>query len=85
MLAERFDFTVTDLGAGPELARVAVGGVINPAEVCFILTDGRPVAELTAERVARACSQRKVPFTRILNRRGAAAEVAAELAMRVMR
>lgn len=83
LLAERFEFTVTDLGAGPEFARVAVGGVLNPADVCFILTDGRRVAELTAERVARACRARRVPFTRVLNRPGGAAEVAVELAMRV--
>ena len=40
LLAERFGAVVTDLGAGPELARVAVGGVLNPADVCVVLTDG---------------------------------------------
>lgn len=80
LIAARFDFSVTDLGAGPELARVAVGGVLNPADLCFVLSDGRPVAELTAERVGKACRARKVPFARILNRPGQAKEVAAELA-----
>ena len=28
LIADRFQFTVTDLGAGPELTRVAVGGVL---------------------------------------------------------
>jgi hypothetical protein len=32
LLAERFEVVVTDPGAGPELARVAVGGVLNPAD-----------------------------------------------------
>jgi hypothetical protein len=80
LISDRFDFSVTDLGAGPELARVAVGGVLNPADLCFILSDGRRVAELTAERVARACRARDVPFVRVLNRRDEAKVVAAELA-----
>jgi cellulose biosynthesis protein BcsQ len=85
LIADRFDFSVTDLGAGPELARVAVGGVLNPADLCFVLSDGQPVAELTAERVGKACRARKVPFARVLNRRGMAEEVAAELAGSVWR
>ena len=80
LIAPRFDFTITDLGAGPELTRVAVGGVLNPADRCYVLTDGTPAAELTAERVERACRARKVPWTRVLNRRGEAADVAAALA-----
>jgi len=83
LIADRFDFSVTDLGAGPELARVAVGGVLNPAEICFVLSDGRPVAEVTARRVEEACRTRQVPYARVLNRRGEAEEVAAELAARV--
>ena len=79
LISERFAHSVTDLGAGPELARVAVGGVLNPADLCFVLSDGTPVAELTANRVERACSARDVPFQRVLNRRGAAEAVAAEL------
>lgn len=80
LISDRFDFIITDLGAGPELARVAVGGVLNPADLCFILSDGRPVAKLTADRVEQACRARRVRFRRVLNRRGEAAEVAAELA-----
>jgi cellulose biosynthesis protein BcsQ len=80
LLAERFDFTITDLGAGPDLTRVAVGGVLNPADLCFVLSDGRPVADLTAKRVELVCRARGVTFTRILNRRGQPAAVAAELA-----
>ena len=83
LIADRFQFSVTDLGAGPELARVAVGGVLNPADLCFVLSDGRPVAELTAERVGESCRARKVPFARVLNRRDEAEEVAAELAEQV--
>jgi CO dehydrogenase nickel-insertion accessory protein CooC1 len=80
LVAERFDFSVTDLGAGPELTRVAVGGVLNPADLCIVLTDGRRVSEQTAERVGEACRARKVPFVRVLNRRGEPEAVAAELA-----
>lgn len=79
LISNQFDFTVTDLGAGPELARVAVGGVLNPADLCFVLSDGRRTAEMTAERVERACRARNVPFVRMLNRRGAPETVAAEL------
>lgn len=80
LIADRFDFTITDLGAGPELARVAVGGVLNPADRCYVLTDGTRVAELTAERVERACRRREVPWTRVINRRGEQSEVAAAVA-----
>jgi hypothetical protein len=83
LIAERFDFTVTDLGAGPEFTRVAVGGVLNPADLCLVLTDGTRVAELTAERVEAACRAREVEYRRIANRRGEASEVAAELATAV--
>ena len=83
LVSDRFDFAVTDLGAGPELARVAVGGVLNPADLCFVLTDGRPVSELTAQRVEAACKAREVPSMRIPNRRDDAGGVAAELAVRM--
>jgi CO dehydrogenase nickel-insertion accessory protein CooC1 len=79
LIADRFDFTVTDLGAGPELARVAVGGVLNPADLCFILIDGTRVAEVTANRIEAACRAREVESIRVLNRRDEAADVAAEL------
>jgi hypothetical protein len=85
LIADRFDFAVTDLGAGPEHTRVAVGGILNPADVCFVLSDGLPMAELTAERVERACRTREVPFVHVLNRRGQAAEVASELTTMVRR
>jgi CO dehydrogenase nickel-insertion accessory protein CooC1 len=85
LIADRFDFAVTDLGAGPEFTRVAVGGVLNPADVCFVLTDGTRVSDLTAERVEGACRAKKVPFVRVLNRRGDASGVAAELAARISR
>lgn len=83
LIADRFDFTITDLGAGPELTRVAVGGVLNPADLCLVLTDGTRVSELTADRVERACRARKVSWARVLNRRGEAAAVATELAKTV--
>jgi CO dehydrogenase nickel-insertion accessory protein CooC1 len=83
LIAGRFEFTVTDLGAGPEFTRVAVGGVLNPADLCFVLTDGSLVSELTAERVEAACRARNVESVRVLNRRGDAAAVASELAVRV--
>jgi cellulose biosynthesis protein BcsQ len=83
LIADRFDFTVTDLGAGPELTRVAVGGVLNPADVCFVLTDGTWVSELTADRVEAACRARKVAYRRIVNHRGQPDVVAAELAAAV--
>jgi hypothetical protein len=60
LLAERFDWVVTDLGAGPEFARMAVGGVLNPAELCVVLTNGAPAADLAAQRIAEACRDRGV-------------------------
>lgn len=79
LVAERFDHVVTDLGAGPELVRVAVGGVLNPARLCLVLTDGRPVSSTTAERIESACDHRQVKSLRILNRRGEAEAVADEV------
>src|SRR5262249_43343511 len=70
LIANRFRFSVTDLGAGPELTRVAVGGVLNPADLCVVLSDGRAVSDLTADRIERACRGRGVEFARVLNRRG---------------
>jgi CO dehydrogenase maturation factor len=83
LIADRFEFAITDLGAGPELTRVAVGGVLNPADRCYVLTDGTRVAERTAERVEQACRVRNVPWIRVLNRRGDAQAVAEELAEQV--
>ena len=85
LIADRFQFTVTDLGAGPELTRVAVGGVLNPADLCFVLSTGPHVYELTAGRVEAACRARKVPSLRVLNRRGDPEGVAAELVAEVRR
>jgi cellulose biosynthesis protein BcsQ len=79
LVADRFEFSVTDLGAGPELTRVAVGGVLNPADLCIVLTDGRPVSDLTADRVEGACRTRQVECRRVLNRRGEPDDVAAEV------
>jgi CO dehydrogenase maturation factor len=79
LLADRFDAVVTDLGAGPELTRAAVGGMLNPADVCVVLTDGGRVAEVTAERIESACRARGVRSLRALNRRGEAEKVATGL------
>jgi CO dehydrogenase nickel-insertion accessory protein CooC1 len=79
LIADRFEFTVTDLGAGPELARAAVGGVLNPADLCFVLTDGTRASELTATRIEAACLARNVGWVRVLNRRSEAAQVAVGL------
>ena len=84
LLAPRFDVVVTDLGAGPELAGVAVGGVLNPADVCVVLTDGTPVAQLTVERIEAACRRRGVETVRVVNERGRAEDVAASLAARLL-
>lgn len=78
LLAERFDWVVTDLGAGPEFARVAVGGVLDPADVCVVLTTGSPAADLAAERVEDACRDRGVRSLRWLPE-GEAAPTAAAL------
>lgn len=80
LVADEFDFVITDLGAGPELARVAVGGVLDPAEVCFILSDGGRASERTAKRVEEACRRRGVASVRVENRRSEAELVACELA-----
>jgi hypothetical protein len=66
LLAERFDAVVTDLGAGPEFAEMAVGGALNPADVCVVLSTGSPVADLTADRIERACAHRSVPSLRMV-------------------
>jgi MinD-like ATPase involved in chromosome partitioning or flagellar assembly len=76
LLADRFDFVVTDLGAGPELTRTAVGGVLNPADVCVVLDDGTLGAARAAVAIEQACSDRGVRTKQILNRRGRAADVA---------
>jgi CO dehydrogenase nickel-insertion accessory protein CooC1 len=83
LVAPRFDAVVTDLGAGPELAGVAVGGVLNPADACVVLTDGTSVADLTAARIEDACRRRGVDTLRIVNERGRAEIVAETLAVRL--
>ena len=70
LVAERFDRVVTDLGAGPEFARLAVGGVLNPAELCVVLSDGRPAAELAADRIEAACRARGVRTRRVVGKDG---------------
>ena len=65
LLADRFDAVVTDLGAGPEFTRMAVGGVLNPADRCVVLTSGTTAGDLTAERIERACASRAVPVHRL--------------------
>jgi MinD-like ATPase involved in chromosome partitioning or flagellar assembly len=64
LLAPRFDAVVTDLGAGPEFAEMAVGGILNPAEVCVVLDPGSPPARLCAERIEAACRRRGVAALR---------------------
>jgi hypothetical protein len=64
LVAGRFDWVVTDLGAGPEFARMAVGGVLNPSDVCVVLTFGAPAAELAAARIEAACVAREVETLR---------------------
>jgi cellulose biosynthesis protein BcsQ len=71
LLADRFDAVVTDLGAGPELAHAAVGGVLNPADLCAVLTRGSPSSDLAAERIEAACRARQVEYMRVLNPDGA--------------
>jgi cellulose biosynthesis protein BcsQ len=84
LLAERFDAVVTDLGAGPEFTEMAVGGLLNPAEVCVVLTNGTRVADLTAERVELACRRRKVPALRVSVAPAAVATAARPLANRLL-
>jgi hypothetical protein len=79
LIAERFDAVVTDLGAGPELAHSAVGGVLNPADMCLILSNGTPVASLTADRIADACRARNVPALHRTAAPGRAAGLATSL------
>jgi hypothetical protein len=83
LVADRFDAVVTDLGAGPEFTRIAVGGVLNPADVCVVLSDGRPVADETAARIEAACRAREVRALRLLHSRDRAEQTAAELAGRL--
>jgi CO dehydrogenase nickel-insertion accessory protein CooC1 len=76
LVAARFDWVVTDLGAGPEFTRMAVGGALNPADLCLVLTDGGPAAELTAERIEAACRTREVPTRRVSSGGACAAALA---------
>jgi hypothetical protein len=71
LISERFDWVLTDLGAGPEFTRVAVGGLLNPAELCLVVSDGRRTSELAADRIERACQAREVQSLRVRNHPGA--------------
>jgi len=84
LLAGRFDAVVTDLGAGPEFTEMAVGGVLNPAEVCVVVSNGTPVGELTAERVEEACRRRAVQPLRLVLAANGAAPTAKRLADRLL-
>ena len=66
LLSERFDAVVTDLGAGPEFTELAVGGALNPADLCFVVTTGARVAEVTADRIEHACRRRAVHTVRAM-------------------
>jgi hypothetical protein len=83
LVADRFDAVVTDLGAGPAFTEMAVGGLLNPAEVCVVLTNGTRVADLTAERVELACRRRNVPALRLAVSPTAVAAAARSLADRL--
>lgn len=83
LLADRFDDVVTDLGAGPELARAAVGGILNPADLCVVLTDGTPNADATAELIEAGCRLRGVAALTVLNERGRPERVAEMLVERL--
>jgi len=76
LVAGRFDWVVTDLGAGPDFARMAVGGALNPADLCLVLSDGGSAAELTAERIEAACRTREVPTRRVSSGAAGAAALA---------
>ncbi len=76
LVAGRFDWVVTDLGAGPDFTRMAVGGALNPADLCLVLSDGRAAAELTAERIEAACRTREVPARRVSSGGAGAAALA---------
>jgi hypothetical protein len=83
LVAERFDAVVTDLGAGPEFTEMAVGGALNPADVCVVLSSGAPVADITAERIEAACLRRGVATHRATTAAGQ--DIAARLAERLVR
>ena len=84
LLAERFEAVVTDLGAGPEFAQAAVGGALNPADVCVVVSTGRPVGELTAERIEAVCREREVATLRVTYRPGREEALADALADRLL-
>ena len=84
LIAERFDWVLTDLGAGPEFTRIAVGGVLNPAELCLVVSDGLPVGELAADRIEQVCRARGVSALRVRNRREGIDGMAASLAERLL-
>jgi hypothetical protein len=64
LVASRFDAVVTDLGAGPEFAEMAVGGALNPADVCVVLAPASRPARLAADRIEAACGRRGVAALR---------------------
>jgi hypothetical protein len=84
LIADRFDAVVTDLGAGPDFTRIAVGGVLNPADVCLVLTDGRSVADETAARIEAACRARDVRAIRVAHSLELGERTAADLADRLL-
>lgn len=81
LLAERYEWVVTDLGAGPDLTRIAVGGVLNPADLCAVLVDGTPGAARAATVIEAACRERKVRSLILENKRGDPQHVVRELAV----
>ena len=60
-----------------------MGGVLNPADVCVVLTTGARAAQLAAERIEAACGERQVPCLRVRNPPGAPDRLAGQLAERL--
>jgi CO dehydrogenase nickel-insertion accessory protein CooC1 len=80
LVAGSYEHVITDLGAGPELTRIAVGGVLNPADLCVVLVDGSAGASRAAAAVEEACRAREVPSLLLDNTRGDPAATARHLA-----
>lgn len=76
LLGNQFDAVVTDLGAGPEFTEMAVGGALNPADVCVVVTNGTAVTDLSAERIVGACRRRGVPTMQVVLDPGAPSSTA---------
>lgn len=64
---------------------MAVGGLLNPADICVVLSSGTVAGDLTADRIECACAGRAVQTLRLGVEPAAAGTEARPLAERLLR